>query len=378
MGRLWTIMRKEFYHILRDYRTLAIIVILPTFLLVLLGYGVSGETKDIRLAVVDLSKTDESRRYLEYFTSSEQFEVTYDVLSEAEILDLLDRELVSAGIYIPEDFGRKLATGQTAQVQFYVNGSDPADAQTTNLKLETIAQMATQKILTERLRGSGSTLGLNGLQLPVQAFTKTLYNPDGKSKLYMIPGLTAMVLQVQALLLTALAIVREREQGTMEQLVVTPIRSWELVLGKILPYLAVGIFNTIATLLVAMYLFDVVVQGSFWLLVGLTTIFILGSLGMGVLISNISRTQMQAMYLAVGIVLIPAIILSGLMFSRQGMPWVTYWFGEMLPITHFLVIIRGIMVKGVGFSFLWPSIRMLIVLSIVYFAASVATFQKKL
>jgi len=127
-----------------------------------------------------------------------------------------------------------------------------------------------------------------------------------------------------------------------------------------------------------MYLFDVVVQGSFWLLVGLSTIFILGSLGMGVLISNISRTQMQAMYLAVGIVLIPAIILSGLMFSRQGMPWVTYWFGEMLPITHFLVIIRGIMVKGVGFSFLWPSIRMLVVLSVVYFVASVVTFQKKL
>ncbi len=378
MGRLLTIMRKEFYHILRDYRTLAIIVVLPTFLLILLGYGVSGEAKNVRLAVVDLSKTDESRRYLEYFTSSEQFEITYDVLSEAEILDLLDRELVVAGIYIPEDFGRKLATGQTAQVQFYVNGSDPADAQTTNLKLETIAQMATQKILTERLRSAGSSLGMSGLQLPVETFTKTLYNPDGKSKLYMIPGLTAMVLQVQALLLTALAIVREREQGTMEQLVVTPIRSWELVLGKILPYLAVGIFNTIATLLVAMYLFDVVVQGSFWLLVGLSTIFILGSLGMGVLISNISRTQMQAMYLAVGIVLIPAIILSGLMFSRQGMPWVTYWFGEMLPITHFLVIIRGIMVKGVGFSFLWPSIRMLVVLSVVYFVASVVTFQKKL
>ncbi len=378
MGRLWTIMRKEFYHILRDYRTLAIIVILPTFLLVLLGYGVSGESKNIRLAVVDLSKTDESRRYLEYFTSSEQFEITYDVLSEAEILDLLDREVVSAGIFIPEDFGRKLATGQAAQVQFYVNGSDPSDAQTTNLKLETIAQVATQKILTERLSGAGASLGMSGLQLPVQTFTKTLYNPDGKSKLYMIPGLTAMVLQVQALLLTALAIVREREQGTMEQLVVTPIQSWELVLGKILPYLVVGIFNTIATLLVAMYLFDVVVQGSFWLLVLLSTIFILGSLGMGVLISNISRTQMQAMYLAVGIVLIPAIILSGLMFSRQGMPWVTYWFGEMLPITHFLVIIRGIMVKGVGFAFLWPSIRALIILSVVYFAASVATFQKKL
>ncbi len=378
MERMWTIVRKEFYHIFRDYRTLAIIILLPTFLLILLGYGVSGDTKDISMAVADLSKTDASRRYIEYFTASEQFKVTYDVLSEDEILDLLDREAISAGLFIPQDFGSNLMVGKPTAVQFYVNGSDPSTAQTTNLQLETIASMATQAILTEQLTRSAGALGLSNLQMPIEVHMKTLYNPDGKSKIYMIPGLTAMVLQVQALLLTALAIVREREQGTMEQLVVTPIRSWELVLGKILPYLAVGIFNTIATLLVAIYLFGIVIEGSFWLLVLLSTIFVLGSLGMGVLISNISRTQMQAMYLAVGIVLIPAIILSGLMFSREGMPWVTYWFGEMLPITHFLIIIRGIMVKGVGASFLWSSIQALLILSVVYFAASVATFKKRL
>ena len=378
MERLWTIMRKEFYHIIRDYRTLAIIVILPTFLLILLGYGVSGETKNTALAVVDLSRSDASRRYIDYFTAGDEFEVTYDVLNENEILDLIDREEVSAGILIPEDFGRKLDTGQPTDVQFYVNGSDPADAQSTNLKLETIAQVATQQILTEQLKKNVNAAGLSEIQLPITSHTKTLYNPDGKEKVYMIPGLTAMVLQVIALLLTALAIVREREQGTMEQLVVTPIRSWELVLGKLLPYLFVGIFNTVATLLVAVYLFGIVIEGNFLLLIGLSTIFILGSLGMGVLISNISKTQMQAMYLAVGIVIIPAIILSGLMFSRQGMPFVTYWFGEMLPITHFLTIIRGIMVKGVGFSFLWPSVRALIILSVFYFAASVATFKKRL
>ena len=378
MERLWTIMRKEFYHIIRDYRTLAIIVILPTFLLILLGYGVSGETKNTALAVVDLSRTDASRRYIDYFTAGDEFKVTYDVLNEQEILNLIDREEVSAGILIPEDFGRKLDTGQPTDVQFYVNGSDPADAQSTNLKLETIAQVATQQILTEQLKKNVNAAGLSEIKLPITSHTKTLYNPDGKEKVYMIPGLTAMVLQVIALLLTALAIVREREQGTMEQLVVTPIRSWELVLGKLLPYLFVGIFNTIATLLVAVYLFGIVIEGNFMLLIGLSTIFILGSLGMGVLISNISKTQMQAMYLAVGIVMIPAIILSGLMFSRQGMPFVTYWFGEMLPITHFLTIIRGIMVKGVGFNFLWPSVRALIILSVFYFAASVATFKKRL
>ena len=378
MKRMWTIVRKEFHHIFRDYRTLAIIVVLPTFLLILLGYGVSGETKNVGIAVADLSKSDASRRYIEYFTASGEFNVTYDVLDEEEILYLLDRESVSAGLIIPEQFEENLVAGKTTVVQFYVNGSDPSTAQTTNLKLESIAQMASQKMLTQKLSRNADAIVLQQVALPVESNFKILYNPDSKAKVFMIPGLTAIVLQVQALLLTALAIVREREQGTMEQLIVTPIRSWELVLGKIIPYLVVGIFNTVATILVAVFLFGIVIEGSFWLLVLLSTVFILGSLGMGILISNISRTQMQAMYLAVGVVIIPAIILSGLMFPREGMPLVTYYFGELLPITPYLVIIRGIMVKGVGIDFLWPSIQSMIILSIVYFIASILAFRKRL
>lgn len=378
MERLNTVIRKEFIHIFRDWRTLAIIIILPAFLLLLLGYGVSGDVKDISLAVADLSKTDASRRYLEYFTASNVFEIKYDVLSEEDILLLLDAESVSAGIFIPEDFGTSLDLGIPTAVQFYVNGSDPSEAQSSHLKLETIAQVATQKILTEQLAQAGSSIGFTITDLPVTTYTKTLYNPDGSGKIYLIPGLTAIVLQVQALLLTALAIVREREQGTMEQLIVTPIKSWELVLGKIIPYLVVGIFNTIATLLISVYIFGIEIQGSFWLLVLLTIPFIIGSLGLGVLISNVSRTQMQAMYLAVGIVLIPAIILSGLIYAREGMPPLTYWFSEILPVTHYLVIIRGIMVKGVGLNFLLPSIYKELGLGLAYFIASVLAFRKKI
>lgn len=378
MERLLTVVRKEFIHIIRDWRTLAIIIILPAFLLLLLGYGVSGDASDISLAVADMSKTDASRRYLEYFTATNEFEVKYDVLSEEEILLLLDEERVTAGIYIPEDFGRSLDLNQPTEVQFYVNGSDPSAAQSANLKLETIAQVATQNILIDQLSQAGSEISFAITQLPVTTYTKTLYNPDGSGKIYLIPGLTAIVLQVQALLLTALAIVREREQGTMEQLIVTPIKSWELVLGKIIPYLVVGIFNTIATLLISVYIFGITIQGSFWLLVLLTIPFIIGSLGLGVLISNISRTQMQAMYLAVGIVLIPAIILSGLIYSRESMPALTYWFSEVLPVTHYLVIIRGIMVKGVGVNFLLPSIYKELGLGLIYFIASVIAFRKKI
>jgi len=375
MERLRTIMKKEFLHILRDARTLFMIIVLPAMLLILLGYGVTGEVQDIPLAVADFSKTDQSRLFVDYFTVSNTFEQTYDVLSEEELLYLIDRGYVDAAMLIPEDFGLNLATSEPAHVQFYINGSDPSVSQTAQLKLDSIAQVAIQDIFTEQIQ---KTMGGIELSLPVVTHMKTLYNPDSKEDFYMIPGLVAIVLQVQALLLTAMAIVREREQGTMEQLIVTPIRSWELMLGKIIPYMLVGLVNVLGSLAVATWLFGIPILGNIWMLILLTMIFILGSLGMGVLISNISTTQMQAMYLAVGIVLIPAIILSGLMFSRVGMPLVTYLISEILPVTHYLIIVRGMMLKGVGIDFLWPSIRMLIILSVVYFTASVLAFRKRI
>jgi len=375
MDRLWTIMKKEFLHIWRDPRTLTLIILLPAALLILLGYGVSGETSNVPLAVADLSKTDTSRRYIDYYTSSGYFKLMYDALSEDEIVGLIDRGLVQAGIFIPEDFSRQLETDKTTSVQFYVNGADPEMSQKTNLTLSAISQVAIQDILSQRFSRSGSA---QGLQLPINAYTKILYNPDNRTLLYWIPGLIPIILQIQALLLTALAIVREREQGTMEQLIVTPIRSWELMLGKILPYLFIGIINMVATLFVAVYLFGVTIAGNFWMLIGLGALFILGSMGMGVLISNIAETQMQAMYIAVGVVVLPAIILSGLMFSRTNMPLASYLVGEILPVTHFLEISRGIMLKGISANYLMESIIWLVVLSVVYFVGSVFTFRKHL
>ena len=194
----------------------------------------------------------------------------------------------------------------------------------------------------------------------------------------MIPGLIPILLQVQALILSALAIVKEREQGTMEQLIVTPIKSWELMLGKLIPYLLVSILNLFALLWLGDLLFDVKIVGSLWELVGLSMIFILGSLGMGVLISNLSRTQMQAIYMAIFIVLIPAIILSGLLYSRGNMPIVTYIYSELLPVTHYLEITRGIMLRGVSAAMLWSSTIPLILLSVIYFISSVFTFRKRI
>ncbi len=376
MKRVRTIVKKEFLHIFRDSRTLALIILLPGFLLILLGYGVSGESKNIDIAIADLSRTDESRRYIDYYTAGQDFNFAYSAMSEEELLDLINKDKVKAGILIPEDFGRSIVTNETVQVMLYINGSvEPSTAQTVQLKLNAISQTAAQNILVKSIQTKTNDLDIS---LPIDTREKLLYNPNGDGKLYMIPGLIPIILQVQTLLLSALAIVKEREQGTMEQLVVTPIKSWELMLGKIIPYLVVTLLNTFALIWLGSWIFGVQVIGSFWQLIGLSMIFSLGSLGMGVLISNLSESQMQAMYLAVFIVLIPAIILSGLILPRDGMPAFSYWFGELMPVTHFLDITRGIMLKGVNASVLWNSIWPMMVLSVVFFIASVITFRKRL
>lgn len=377
MNRLWTIMRKEFFHIWRDPRTLALILLLPALLLVLLGYGISGESRDIKLAVADFSKSDASRWYIDRFTSSDDFELTYTVQSDAALRDLIDRDIVDVGIYIPEDFDRKLVRSEQTSVVIYLDGSlQPTDAMTIQLKLNAISQAASQDILVKQVVRSGMA---NGLNLPINGILKTLYNPDGNVQQYMIPGLVAIILQIQTLILAALAIVREREQGTMEQLIVTPVRSWELMLGKIIPYLVVSMFNLVVLIWLSDVLFDVKVAGSLGALIGLSLIFILGSLGMGVLISNISQSQMQAIYIALFIVLIPAIILSGLMFSRDNMPGITYWYSELLPVTQYLEITKGIMLRGVSPDTLWVSSTLpMLILSVIYFVASVFAFRKRI
>ena len=376
MERFQTIIKKEFLHIIRDARTLGLILALPAILLILLGYGVSGEIKNIPIAVADLSKTDTSRRYVEYYTVSGDFSYKYDVLSEEEIIALIDQEKVKAGLLIPENFGRAVDTGEPVSIQFYINGSaDPNITQAIQLKLSAISQIASQNILIEQIEAYGSNINI---QNPINYLTRLLYNPNGDSGLFMIPGLIPIILQVQALLLSALSIVKEREQGTMEQLIVTPIKSWELMLGKMVPYLLVSVINTFALIFLGQLMFGIVIAGSFWELIGLSMIFIIGSLGMGVLISNISQSQMQAMYMAVFIVLIPAIILSGLLFPRDDMPAVTYWFSELMPVTHYLEITRSIILKGVGGAAIWPSILPLIILSIAYFTASILVFRKRI
>lgn len=377
MKRLWTIMRKEVRHILRDPLTLLLILALPASLLILLGYGITGTSTGVTMGIVDFDKSDSSRAYVERFTASNDFKLTHDVQNEEEMVRKIETDKMDIGIIIPESFERELLTNGSANVMILLDGSgNPTDVTTAELKLTAISEMANQDLILKKIDVSGQA---KALRMPINTTVKTLYNPTGNARLYMIPGLIPIILQVQAILLAALSIVREREQGTMEQLIVTPIRSWELMLGKIIPYLVVCMLNLLLMIWMGDFLFGVSVRGSIAELVGLSAIFILGSLGMGVLISNISKTQMQAVYISVFVVIIPAVILSGLMFSRESMPSFTYWYSELLPVTQYLEITRGIIVRGVdATTLLFTSTLPMIIMSVGYFIASVFAFRKHL
>lgn len=374
MRRMWTIMRKEFIHIWRDPRTLIIILIMPVTLLLLLGYAIAVDIKDIPTVVYDQSLSAESRRFLERFWQTGDFMLVGYVNNPDEMLRLIDRGDARVGINIPPDFQARLAGHRSAAVQVFIDGSDPTVAQTALLVAQAIGQAAAVEIISQQLSARGM---VGGLVLPIDLRARLLYNPDMKRINFMVPGLLAAILQMQTLFLTAFAIVREREQGTMEQLIVTPIQAWELMLGKILPFLILAILNVCITLVVASFWFRVEVKGNIVLLFVLALIFLLGSLGLGILISTVSRTQMQAMQLA-AFVILPMFILSGFLVPRENMPWLANYAGYLLPITYFLVIIRTIIIKGVGMMALWNQVIPLALFSLIVFVASALAFRKRL
>ncbi len=369
--RLWPILRKEFTHILRDPRALIIMFMIPVVMLLLLGYAATTDIRHMRTAVFDADRTSQSRDLVEAYRASDYFDITQYVQSEKEIGGLLDRGSVRAGIVIPSGYGDDLARGQTAQVAFIIDGSDPTVATTIFSAAQLVGQAKGTQLVQQRLGVDPSKLGT------IDVRPRVWYNPELKSSNYMIPALMGLILQFLTVLFTSQSIVREREQGTIEQLVVTPIRSWELVVGKVIPYVCVAFFDLAEILLLGIIWFHVPVRGDILLLLFVSILFLLATLGQGLLISTIARSQQEAQLLTL-LFTFPAIFLSGFIFPLEAMPPILQAASLLIPLNYMLVMIRSIVLKGVGIEAILPQMLALATLGIVLLTAASMRFRKSL
>lgn len=374
LGRIMAIMRKEFIHIRRDPRTLAIALIMPVFQLVMFGYAVTNDVEHLPLAVFDQDRTAASRALVDAYRVSAYFDVAFQVANNRELARLIDAGRARAGLTIPPGYAERLARRERAEVSFIIDGSDPTIANTALAAAATIGQAHGATLTESVLRRGGLLAG----PLPgVDVRTRVWYNPNMISANYMVPALIGLILQTLTALLTAVAIVREREQGTLEGLIVTPIRAPELMIGKIVPYVILAFLDTIEILLVGTFWFKVPINGSVALLLALAALFLLSSLGIGLLVSTVARTQQEAMMLAFFTIL-PSVFLSGFMFPIAAMPKALQWFSKVVPLTYFLVIDRGIVLKGNSIDILLPQVLALAVFGTVILTLAVVRFRKRL
>jgi len=373
-SRLTSLIRKEFIQIFRDPRTLVLILVIPIMQLFLLGYAATNDVRNVPMAVFDQDRGPAARELLDAYRAADYFRLAYDVDSEEELRTLIDYGQARVGLIIPPDYSDQVNGGGTAQVAFVLDGSDPTVASTALSAAQLVGQAHATQILAVRLARRGQAFSL---QPPVEVRSRVWYNPDLVSAHFMIPGVIAMILFALTSILTATAVVRERERGTIEQLIVTPIRPWELVVGKILPYVILAFLNMLEVLIIGHYWFGVPVRGGLGLILAVSGLFLLTSLGIGLLASTFANTQQEAM-LVVWMLLLPALFLSGFFFPIEAMPKVLQWISYLMPLRYYLVVIRSLMLKDIGFAAIRGEVLALAVFGLGLMTAASLRFRKRL
>jgi len=372
--RLISLIRKEFIQILRDPRTLALTFAMPVAQLFLLGYAATNDVRNVPLVVFDQDKSPSSRALLDAYRAADYFRLEYDVNSESDLRRLIDRGSARAGLTIPPGYGDLITGGRTAQIAFVIDGSDPTVAGTALAAATLIGQANSTRLTLERLGLRGQA---GAFQPPIEVRTQVWYNPDLVSAYYMIPALIGLILQFLTVVLTATAIVRERERGTIEQLIVTPIRPWELMVGKLSPYVVIAFIDMLLILAAGVLIFNVPINGDLGLLLLLAALFLVTTLGLGLFISTLAGTQQEAIITALFFNL-PSIFLSGFFFPLAAMPQVLQWASYAIPLRYFLIIVRGIVLKGVGAEALMPEIIALSLFAVLIMGGAALRFRKRL
>ncbi len=369
LRRVGALSKKEIIHIVRDVRVIYLALGLPVGLLTLFGYAVTFDLDRLPIAVVDQDGTPASRRLVEAMTASASFRVQVVLHDPAEVEEYFRRNQLKAGLVIPKDFGRSLTRGEPAEAQLLLDGTDGT---TTSIVLGYaigISQAETRRLLEK----SGLIL-----QPPLDGRVRVRFNPGMRSARFIVPGLIALILAIMAVMLTALTVAREWERGSMEQLFATPVRRLEVILGKLLPYMAIGMVQVLLVVTVGAWLFDVPIVGSLWLLMGAALLFLLGMLGQGLLISVVTKSQQVATQIGMLSSLLPTMLLSGFLFPIENMPRLLRFVSALIPGRYFIQILRGILLKGNGWSVLWSEFLALALFATAMIAVSTGRFRRRL
>ena len=370
--RVCAVARKEFLHVLRDPRSLGMAIAIPMLMLVLFGYALTLDVDRVPMVVWDQSRSPLSRAFVERFDGSRYFSVVDYIHDYRELERAIDTGRAIIALVIPTDFAGQIAAGRTVPVQLIVDGSDSNTATIALGYAEVVVETYSQAAIARQVRRTGATMP----RAPVDVRARVWFNADLESKNYIIPGLIAVIMMVIAALLTSLTVAREWERGTMEQLISTPVKGPELILGKLLPYFTIGMFDVLLAVLMGEFVFGVPLRGSAGLLFGMAAIFLSGALSLGMTISIVTRNQLLASQLAMVLTFLPAFLLSGFMFAIANMPAVIQWITYLIPARYFISLIKGIYLKGVGLEILMGEAVLLALFSVVMMIVANAKFKK--
>jgi len=372
INRIRAIAKKEFKHLLRDYRMLAILVLFPVFLLLMFGYAVNFDVHHIKLAVYDQEYSEVTRNMVKGFTNSEYFDLVGYVNDAHKLKGLLDDKIAQCIIVIPSDFSRKFYSKQVVKVQVLIDGVDGNTASIIQNYLTSAFQTYGQHL-------SGEVLAMNGIKpyQPIDLEVRFWYNPDLQTTRFLIPGLIAMILLITAAISVSLSLVREKERGTMEQINVSPLNSFEIIAGKIMPYLLLAVLDAAMILIVGYFVFGVEIKGSIFLLFITTSIFLTASTSIGILVSVIADSQQVAFTMATFITFLPSFILSGFVFPIESMPLAVKILTNITPAKFFIEIMRAIIIRGVGVSSFWDQALYLILFTTVIILVANIIYKRK-
>lgn len=357
----------------RDKATLFMLILMPLMQLIIFGYAINTDVKHVPTVIYDQSRSEESRELINAFVGTSYYDVVEYVDSNQAMLDSIYSGKAVAALTFPPTFSEDIKHGRTAEMQLIVDASDNTIANSAISTAQLLGQQRSLSITSQRLLATGQAMPSgNAIEVKINPW----FNPDFITAYNIVPGIISLMITMTLVSITAMAIVREQEVGTLEQLMVTPLKDYEIIIGKVIPYVIIGYAQAGIALVAGILLFDVPFQGSFFVLFMTTTIFLIASLMLGILVSTVAKTQLQAMQMSI-LVYMPSILLSGFMFPHVAMDAIFQYLGAIMPMTFYLTIIRGIMLKGIGVEYLWPQIFALITFIIITGFISIHTFTNK-